>query len=369
VNGETVGIGGGSVVVAWLAAEGLGFKFQPQTRTYPGNGADTPGPVQPLGDPSANASGDQVSVGPAGDTLLTWTAAPVGGKVVPFADFRPAGGAFGAALAVSDATTDASSLSSAIDDTGDAIIGWLQVQGSAHVAHARGFDATPPQLSGVSIPATAQAGTPVAFSAQAFDVWGPVSFAWSFGDGTATGASPSHTFSAAGQHTVTVTASDSAGNVASHSANVTVAPRKSVPAIPVLSGVHESARIWREGNRLARFSRAKHKPPVGTIFSFTLNMPATARFDFTQRAGGRKVKGKCVAQTKHNRRKAKCSRTLTRGTLSFAVHTGVNTVRFQGRLSSTRKLKPGRYTLLITATSSSGGRSAPRSLSFTIVKR
>jgi hypothetical protein len=369
VNGETVGIGGGSVVVAWLAEEAIGFKFQPQTRTYPGNGSNTPGPVQPLGDPSANASGDQISVGPAGDALLTWISAPVGGKFVPFADFRPAGGAFGTALAVSDATTDASSLSSAIDDTGDGIIGWLQVQGSTHVAHARGFDATPPQLNGVSIPATAQVGTPVAFSAQAFDVWGPVSFAWSFGDGAATGASSSHTFSAAGQHTVTVTASDSAGNATSQSAKVTVAPRKSGPVIPILSGVRQSARIWREGNQLARFSRVKHKPPVGTIFSFTLNMPATARFEFTQRASGRKVKGKCVAQTKHNRRKAKCTRIRTLGTLSFAARAGANTVRFQGRLSRTRKLKPGRYTLLITATSSSGGRSAPRSLSFTIVKR
>jgi PKD domain-containing protein len=371
VNGETVGIGGGSLVVAWLAAETFGFKFQPQARIYPGNGASTPGPVQPLGDPSESASGDQVSIDPAGDTLLTWSAAPVGGKFVPFADFRPAGGAFGAALAVSDATTEASSPSSAIDDTGDGIVGWLQVQGSAHVTHARGFDATPPQLSGTSIPATAQVGTPAAFSAQAFDVWGPVSFAWSFGDGAATDASPSHTFSAAGQHTITVTATDSAGNEVSQSAGMTVTapPSKGTAgsAIPSVSGVRQSATVWREGNQLARFSRAKHKPPVGTTFSFTLNMTATARFDFTQRASGRKVAGKCVAQTKRNRRKAKCTRTLTLGTLSFAAHAGANTVRFQGRLSRTRKLKPGHYTLLITATSSSGGRSAPQSLSFTIV--
>jgi hypothetical protein len=373
VNGETVGIGGGSVVVAWLAADASGFKFQPQARTYPGNGASTPGPAQALGDANASASSDQVSVGPSGETLLTWTGAPTGGKVVPFADFRPTGGAFGTALAVSDATTDASSLSSAIDETGDGIVGWLQAQGSTHVAHTRGFDTTPPQFSSVSIPATVQAGTPAVFSAQAFDVWGPVSFAWSFGDGAATGANPSHTFAAAGQHTVTVTATDSAGNAVSRSAGVTVTPPPSkgggsTTPSPSLSGVSQTATIWREGNQLARFSRTKHKPPVGTIFSFTLNMPATARFDFTQRVSGRRDARKCVAQTKRNRRRAKCKRTVTVASMSFAAHTAANTLRFQGRLSPTRKLKPGRYTLIITATSSSGGHSAPQPLSFTIVK-
>jgi hypothetical protein len=43
-------------------------------------------------------------------------------------------------------------------------------------------------------------------------------------------------------------------------------------------------------------------------------------------------------------------------------------VAFQGRISPVEKLEPGRYTLVITATNSAGVRSAPKSLSFTIVK-
>jgi hypothetical protein len=36
--------------------------------------------------------------------------------------------------------------------------------------------------------------------------------------------------------------------------------------------------------------------------------------------------------------------------------------------SRTKKLKPGHYKLVITATNAAGQRSAPRTLSFTIVK-
>jgi hypothetical protein len=55
------------------------------------------------------------------------------------------------------------------------------------------------------------------------------------------------------------------------------------------------------------------------------------------------------------------------GALSFAGHAGRNSVTFDGRLSKTKKLKPGRHTLLITATSA-GQHSKTRTLTFTIVK-
>lgn len=60
-------------------------------------------------------------------------------------------------------------------------------------------------------------------------------------------------------------------------------------------------------------------------------------------------------------------RTVKAGTLTFAGHSGTDRVAFQGRISPVEKLEPGRYTLAITATSA-GVRSAPKSLSFTIVK-
>ena len=140
---------------------------------------------------------------------------------------------------------------------------------------------------------------------------------------------------------------------------------------PVVSSVRESATKWRVGGRLARISsrqgRGKHRPPVGTTFSFSLNEQASVSFAFTQQVSGRKVSGKCLAQTNRNRHKRVCKRTVTRGTLSFNGHSGVNKVSFQGLISRSKKLLLGSYTLVITA-SSTGQRSTPKQLKFTIVK-
>jgi hypothetical protein len=117
------------------------------------------------------------------------------------------------------------------------------------------------------------------------------------------------------------------------------------PPPPVVQNARQSKTRWREGHRLARISRGK--APIGTTFSFSLNEEATVTLGFTRRV---------------NRRAA------TAGTLTFTGHTGTNRVAFQGRISPGKKLKPGRYTLVITAANSAGVSSAPKSLSFTIVK-
>lgn len=115
---------------------------------------------------------------------------------------------------------------------------------------------------------------------------------------------------------------------------------------PTVTQVRQSHRAWREKGAAVSPSR-KPTPPVGTTFSFILNEQARVSFAFMRRQGGR---------------------TVTQGTLSFAGHTGLNRVPFSGRISSSRKLKPGRFTLVITARDSSAQRSQPRSVSFTIVK-
>ena len=135
---------------------------------------------------------------------------------------------------------------------------------------------------------------------------------------------------------------------------------------PTVQDARQSATSWREGNGLARISRAK--TPTGTTFSFSLSEQATVTFSFAQRVSGREVGGKCVAQTAKTRRWPVCRRTVTAGTLTFTGHGGTDEVAFQGRVSPVKKLAPGRYTLVITATNSAGVRSAPQSLSFTIVK-
>jgi hypothetical protein len=136
--------------------------------------------------------------------------------------------------------------------------------------------------------------------------------------------------------------------------------------VPRISGLSQSHRVWREGSRLARISAA-HKPPVGTTFKLTLDSAATLHLTFTQRVTGRRVKHKCVAQTHANRQDRACSRTLTKGAITLTGHAGVNRISFQGRLSHSRKLALGTYTVTITA-ANSAGHSAGQHLTFTIVR-
>jgi hypothetical protein len=138
---------------------------------------------------------------------------------------------------------------------------------------------------------------------------------------------------------------------------------------PTVSGASQSHAVWRGGKKLAVLSRrSKRKAPVGTTFSFTLDQVATARFVFAQQVGGRSVKGRCVAPSKKNRRRHACKRTILRGTLSLAAHSGLNKLAFQGQLSRSKRLPPGRYMVLISATNAVGKRSATRALRFTIVR-
>lgn len=148
----------------------------------------------------------------------------------------------------------------------------------------------------------------------------------------------------------------------------TATPVTAAASAPVLTDVAESNHEWRDGTRLASFARKAKRPPVGTTFSFTLNEAASVSFSFAERVGGREVHGKCAAQTKKNRHRHACKRTVTRGALSFAAHAGANTAIFEGRISHAVGLKPGAYTLLITARNSTGQLSVPARLSFTVVR-
>jgi CSLREA domain-containing protein len=139
------------------------------------------------------------------------------------------------------------------------------------------------------------------------------------------------------------------------------------PTAPSVTNVTQAHGTWRDGNLLAHLASTR-RPPVGTTFAFALSEQAHFGLAFTQRVGGRKVKGRCVAQTKTNRRQGACQRTVTRGGLSFSGHSGTNRVSFQGRISRTKKLEPGRYTLTITATNATGQHSSAKALRFTIVK-
>ena len=122
---------------------------------------------------------------------------------------------------------------------------------------------------------------------------------------------------------------------------------------------------WRLGSRLAQISRKG--APVGTQISFTLSKAARSKLTFAKLTSGREVNRRCVASNRSNRNGRRCTRAIAAGSLSFNAHPGVNRVRFQGRLSSTRKLTVGSYRLTLSATDTVGTPSGPRTATFTIV--
>jgi CSLREA domain-containing protein len=158
------------------------------------------------------------------------------------------------------------------------------------------------------------------------------------------------------------------GTSSTRDATFTTTPLGALPSPPVLTSVSQSSKRWIESNAKPRISR-RAKLPIGTTFAFTLNETARVSFLFTQRVSGRRVAGRCVRPTRRNGHRPRCGLSVTRGTLTFTGHAGRNKVRFQGIISSASKLKPGVYTLVITAVDAAGQRSAAKTLIFTIVRR
>ena len=148
----------------------------------------------------------------------------------------------------------------------------------------------------------------------------------------------------------------------------TTPPKHAGAGAPVLANASQTHRVWRRGHAAARISRASKRPPVGTVFSFSLNEPARVSLKFSRRLSGRKVGRACVPVTSRNRGRHRCTRLVSAGALAFSGHAATNKVAFQGRLAGSKQLKPGSYSVTITAADSAGKRSAPVSLSFTIVK-
>lgn len=141
------------------------------------------------------------------------------------------------------------------------------------------------------------------------------------------------------------------------------------PAVPILSALSETTAAWREGNPFPHRNPQNKaaKLPLGTIFSFSLNVPARVTFTFGESFGGRGVGQTCAAPTNKNGTRH-CTRSADAGALTFSARAGRNRLRFDGLISARKRLRPGRYTLLVTATSDAGQGAQPKTLSFTVSK-
>jgi hypothetical protein len=125
-----------------------------------------------------------------------------------------------------------------------------------------------------------------------------------------------------------------------------------------------SASTFAAANRGASIARA----PVGTRVRYRLSEAATVTFTVERQAAGRRVGRRCVKPTRANRRRPRCTRYVRVGSFVHRGGAGANSFKFTGRVRG-RKLSPARYRLTGVAKDAANNTSAPRRVSFRIVRR
>ena len=138
-------------------------------------------------------------------------------------------------------------------------------------------------------------------------------------------------------------------------------------AVLTLTGASLKPARFRvaKGRTAVSAQRRRRKPiPRGTTFRYTLSAPATVKIVIRRKLAGRRKAKRCVRPTRRLRRAKRCTRLLTKGTLTRRSKLGANSTRFTGRIGR-RKLAPGKYAAVLTATDIAGNRSRARTLAFT----
>jgi hypothetical protein len=135
---------------------------------------------------------------------------------------------------------------------------------------------------------------------------------------------------------------------------------------PDATGTRVRPRTIAVGRRAPIVLSARRR----AIISFNLSEAAAVRMTFSRATRGRRVAGQCVKNTPARRRRPRCTRyARVRGAVNFAGKAGLNRVRFEGRITRRRRLRPGRHRVTVQATDAAGNVSQQRHASFRIVRR
>jgi hypothetical protein len=136
---------------------------------------------------------------------------------------------------------------------------------------------------------------------------------------------------------------------------------------PDVTALSLARKRFRLGTALPTVAAVK----TGTTIRFTVSEAATARLTFKRALPGRRVGGKCRKPTRRNRGRKRCTRWVTvRGAaISRPVEAGARRLRFSGRISRRRSLKPGRYELTLRARDAAGNVSSPDRAKFTLLPK
>ena len=138
---------------------------------------------------------------------------------------------------------------------------------------------------------------------------------------------------------------------------------------PVLGRVTMSRKRFRLGRtRTPASSQRKRRAPRGTAFRFELGEAATVRIALQRARKGRRVRGRCRPARRPVPRRRRCTRYVRSPIgLTRSARRRPQSVPFTGRVGR-RKLAPGTYRAIVTATDESANVSAARRVGFKVVR-
>jgi hypothetical protein len=288
-----------------------------------------------VGDTSSD-SGLALVVDAPGTVTAAWPSeGPIGRVSVTR---RASGEGWTGAIGIEGGAGRTNGLAAAASPAGDVVVGYgfTPNVSDSGILYARAFDVASPLVRSVSIPASGTVGQPLSYAVTAADAWSATSTVWSFGDGaTASGASVSHTFAAAGSYAVSVTVTDAAGNARTRTGTTVVAAAPVVTP-PVLTPPAVTPKPQVTGLKLTKKTIhvvKSDESPRSTKLKLTLNTDSTVKVVLKRT---KKVDGKTV-----------------KASLSKALKSGAATIKLTSKIGN-KSLPPGTYKVKVTAKNSVG---------------
>ena len=316
------------------------------------------GPAQPLG--SGSVVGPVVAIGAGGEMVAAWRRAGAAD-----ASFGTAAG-FGPVHDLGSATqVVVSQEGTAVDALGHAVVATDHFTFPSRTVEAYVNDPVAPSITSLTAPAGGAPGEPLAFGGSVSDVWGPVTAAWDFGDGSsASGPVATHAYQAPGAFTAALTATDAGGNATTGSAPVQITDT----VAPEVLSFGMTSRVFAVGAQSTPLAAGRRRVPRGTAFRFRLSEAASVRIAIERARPGRRARGRCRKPSRRLRARPRCTRWVRQGALRRAGAAAANRVRFSGRLGR-RSIGLGRRRAVLVATDAAGNASRAKRVSFRVVRR
>ena len=162
---------GGSATAVWTRSDEDESFIQASNRPPGGSFSSSPEDVTPVGEASGPPDID-LAMNSAGDAVVAWPGQHLGRN--PRLSRQRSAWARTASLIRRKSPPPAPTSSTRMPpSTARATRPWSGTDPTAptQIAQAAGYDASPPEMRGLSIPSSGTVGVPVAFSASPFDVW------------------------------------------------------------------------------------------------------------------------------------------------------------------------------------------------------